>query len=128
MRPLGLIPDGFGVIDGELAIDGRTASALVAEAGDTPLFAYSRALIAARVARLRAAMPKRLAVHYAVKANPYVPLLEFMTGQVDGFDIASAGELAIVSSAGVDPGRRNDCQFARRGDVEPIDLTCHDFE
>ena len=101
MRPLGLIPDGFGVIDGELAIDGRTASALVAEAGDTPLFAYSRALIAARVARLRAAMPKRLAVHYAVKANPYVPLLEFMTGQVDGFDIASAGELAIVSSAGV---------------------------
>ena len=101
MRPLGPIPVGFTAIDGELAIDGRTASALVAEAGDTPLFVYSRALIAARVARLRAAMPKRLAVHYAVKANPYVPLLEFMTGLVDGFDIASAGELAIVSSAGI---------------------------
>ena len=105
MRPLGPIPDGFGTIDGELAIDGRTASALVTEAGDTPLFVYWRALIAARVARLRAAMPKRLAVHYAVKANPYVPLLEFMTGQVDGFDIASAGELAIVSSAGIALGK-----------------------
>ena len=104
MRPLGPIPDGFAAMDGELAIDGRTASALVAEAGDTPLFVYSRALIAARVARLRAAMPKRLAVHYAVKANPYVPLLEFMISQVDGFDIASAGELAIVASAGIDPG------------------------
>ena len=101
MKPLGPIPDGFEAIDGELAVAGRTASALVAEAGDTPLFAYSRQLVATRVARLRAAMPKRLAVHYAVKANPYPPLLEFMTGQVDGFDIASAGELAIVSRAGI---------------------------
>jgi diaminopimelate decarboxylase len=103
MRPLGPIPEGFTAIDGELAIDGRTASALVSEAGDTPLFVYWRALIAGRVARLRTAMPKRLAVHYAVKANPYIPLLEFITSQVDGFDIASAGELAIVSSAGIDP-------------------------
>ena len=71
MRPLGPIPAGFQALDGELAIDGRTASALVAEAGDTPLFVYSRALIGARVARLRAAMPDRLAIHYAVKANPY---------------------------------------------------------
>ena len=101
MRPLGPIPEGFKAVGGELAIDGRTASALAAEAGDTPLFVYSRTLIAARVARLRAAMPTRLAIHYAVKANPYIPLLEFMASQVDGFDIASAGELAIVSSAGI---------------------------
>ena len=96
MKPLGPIPAGFTALDGELAIGGLTVGTLVAQAGDTPLFVYSRALIAARVARLRAAMPKRLSVHYAVKANPYIPLLEFMTGQVDGFDIASAGELAIV--------------------------------
>ena len=104
MKPLGPIPDGFAAIEGELVVDGRTASALVAKAGDTPLFVYSRALIVARVTRLRAAMPKRLAVHYAVKANPYILLLEFMSGQVDGFDIASGGELAIVSAAGIDPG------------------------
>ena len=105
MRPLGPIPDGFAAIGGELAVDGRTASALVAEAGDTPLFVYSRSLIAARVARLRAAMPTRLGVHYAVKANPYGPLLESMTDIVDGFDIASAGELAIVRAAGIAPTR-----------------------
>ena len=105
MRPLGPIPSGFETLGSELAIDGRPASALVAEAGDTPLFVYSRRLIAARVARLRAAMPKRLAVHYAVKANPYIPLLESMATLVDGFDIASAGELAIVSSAGIAPAR-----------------------
>ena len=35
MRPLGPIPAGFATLGGELAIDGRTASALVTEAGDT---------------------------------------------------------------------------------------------
>ena len=105
MRPLGPTPAGFETLGSELAIDGRTASALVGEAGDTPLFVYSRALVAARVARLRASMPKRLAVHYAVKANPYIPLLESMATLVDGFDIASAGELAIVASAGIAPAR-----------------------
>ena len=103
MKPLGPIPDGFKVIDDELAVAGRTASALVAEAGDTPLFVYSRQLVATRVARLRKAMPKRLAVHYAVKANPYPPLLDFMTDLIDGFDIASAGELTIVSRIEIDP-------------------------
>lgn len=101
MRPLGPIPDGFAAIAGELAIDGRKASNLVAEAGDTPLFVYSRALVAARLARLRMAMPGRLAIHYAVKANPYGPLLEWMSDQVDGFDIASAGELGIVANVGI---------------------------
>lgn len=105
MKPLGPIPDGFEAIDGELAIDGRTAGALVGDAGDTPLFVYSRALIAARVARLRSAMPLRLAVHYAVKANPYSALLEFMSGVVDGFDIASAGELGFVDGAGIAANR-----------------------
>ena len=36
-KPLGPIPQGFEAIDGELAIGGRKASDLVAEAGDTPL-------------------------------------------------------------------------------------------
>ena len=105
MKPLGPIPPDFKTLDGELAIAGHTASEWVARAGDTPLFVYSSEIVATRIARLRAAMPSQLAVHFAVKANPYPPLLEFMRNLVDGFDIASAGELAIVRSAGVAPGR-----------------------
>ncbi|MCA1661731.1 MAG: pyridoxal-dependent decarboxylase, exosortase A system-associated [Novosphingobium sp.] len=101
MKPLGPIPEGFDARDGELTIAGRSASELAAAAGDTPLFVYSRDLIAARVARLRTAMPARLSIHYAVKANPYPPLLEFIRDLVDGFDIASAGELGFVEQAGV---------------------------
>jgi diaminopimelate decarboxylase len=104
-KPLGPIPEGFATIDGELAIAGFRASELVARAGDTPLFVYSGTTVRAQVALLRAAMPERLALHYAVKANPFAPLLEAMVGLVDGFDIASGGELTIARAAGIDPER-----------------------
>ena len=103
MKPLGPIPPEFAALDGELAIAGRTAGDLVAQAGDTPLFVYSGEIVAARIARLRAALPSRLSIHYAVKANPYLPLLESMRDSVDGFDVASGGELAIVRAAGIAP-------------------------
>ena len=101
MKPLGPIPAGFEAIDGELVISGRKASDLAAEAGRTPLFVYSRAMIDERVARLQAAMPDRLRINYAIKANSYAPLLEHLAGLVDGLDIASGGELAMVEAAGV---------------------------
>lgn len=104
-KPLGPIPPGFAAIDGELAIGGRKVSDLVTEAGETPLFVYARDRLTDRVAALRAAMPARLAVHYAVKANPFVPVLHHLAPLVDGFDIASGGELAIVQAAGIDPRR-----------------------
>lgn len=105
MKPLGPIPPGFAAIDGELAIAGRKASDLVAEAGRTPLFVYARELLDARMAQLRAAMPERIAIHFAVKANPFGPLLVHMNGLVDGFDIASGGELALLEQAGIDPAK-----------------------
>lgn len=103
MKPLGPIPAGYDTVEGELAIGGRKASDLVAEAGDTPLFVYSAVHLRRRVADLRAVMPQRLALHYAVKANPYTPVLQVMSELVDGFDIASGGELALVQAAGIDP-------------------------
>ncbi len=101
MKPLGPIPPGFALIDGELAIGTSTASALVAEAGQTPLFVYSAALIRRRASELLTALPNRIAVHYAVKANPYRPILQLMSELVDGFDIASVGELELVQQAGI---------------------------
>src|SRR3546814_11917474 len=76
-----------------LLIGGDRADALVDAAGDTPLFVYDSAMLTARVAEWRAAMPTEVQLHYAMKANPYAPLLAFMAGLVDGFDVASGGEL-----------------------------------
>lgn len=103
MKPLGPIPAGFETVSGELTVGGQSATALVEKAGGTPLFVYSAELIRRRVALLRATMPERLRIHYAVKANPYSGILQLMRGLVDGFDIASAGELEMALAAGQDP-------------------------
>ncbi|WP_338465894.1 pyridoxal-dependent decarboxylase, exosortase A system-associated [Novosphingobium sp. ZN18A2] len=105
MKPIGPIPAGYAALDGELAIGGKKASELVEIAGRTPLFIYSRNLLTHRIAQLRAAMPERLALHYAVKANPFGPVLEHLAPLVDGFDIASGGELEMAGAAGIDPRR-----------------------
>lgn len=105
MKATGPIPAGYGSIDGELAIGGMTASALVQKAGDTPLFVYSSDHLRQRVSDLRAAMPKRLAIHYAMKGNPFPPVLALMNGLVDGFDVASGGELELALAAGVEAER-----------------------
>ncbi|NNF93031.1 MAG: pyridoxal-dependent decarboxylase, exosortase A system-associated [Altererythrobacter sp.] len=104
-KPMGPIPSGYAAIDGELAIGGRKASELVEIAGRTPCFVYSRVHLDQRVSDLRSAMPERLGINYAVKANPFAPVIEHMAGLVDGFDIASAGELEMVKAAGIDPAR-----------------------
>lgn len=105
MKPLGPIPAGFSSVKGELAVQGIAASDLVERAGDTPCFVYSSDMLRARVASLRAAMPQRLAIHYAMKANPFAPVLALMASLVDGIDIASAGELSLATAAGMDPAR-----------------------
>jgi len=116
MKPMGPIPPFFGVEEGMLLIGGCGAASLVDEAGDTPLFVYDMGIVQAQVSALRAAMPPILSIHYAVKANPYAPLLARMAGLVDGFDVASGGELARALEAGMDaghvsfagPGKRDD--------------------
>ena len=102
MKPIGPIPPGYAVdAKGLLTIGGHDVDSLIAEAGDTPLFVYDLGMIAARIVRLRAAMPAGLAIHYAIKANPFAPLLAAMAGIVDGFDVASEGELATAIGAGM---------------------------
>ncbi|NCP15348.1 MAG: pyridoxal-dependent decarboxylase, exosortase A system-associated [Sphingomonadales bacterium] len=105
MKPVGPIPAGYETIKGELAIGGKRASEWVAKAGRTPLFVYSRAHLDARAAELRAALPARVGLNYAVKANPHPAVIAHMAPLVDGFDIASSGELGLCQAAGVDPRR-----------------------
>jgi diaminopimelate decarboxylase len=105
LKPVGPIPAGYEAIDGELAIGGRRVSDLVAEAGRTPLFVYSRAHLDRRVAELRAAIPARVGLNFAVKANPHLAVIGHMAPLVDGFDIASSGELGLCLALGIDPAR-----------------------
>lgn len=93
----------FACNDGELLVGGISISQLTERVGQTPYYAYDRKLIRSRVAELRAAMPKNVKLHYAMKANPMPALVGFITGLVDGIDVASAGELKIALDAGASP-------------------------
>lgn len=105
MKPAGPIPPDFAAdADGRLLIAGQPYDALIAAAGQTPLFVYDSAAVARRIARLRAAMPG-IDIHYAMKANPHAGLLARIAAQVDGIDIASAGELRIAEAAGISGAR-----------------------
>lgn len=102
---MGMIPADFVAGGPALVIGGRGAEALVAEAGDTPLFVYDLDVIDRRIARFRNAMPAMVQLHYAMKANPYATILEHVASRVDGIDVASAGELRLALAAGASADR-----------------------
>ena len=65
-------------------------------AGRTPFYVHEGAAVAARIAAVRAALPPGVRLHYALKANPFPPLVQAIAARVDGFDVASGGELALA--------------------------------
>ncbi|MET0308510.1 MAG: pyridoxal-dependent decarboxylase, exosortase A system-associated [Sphingomonas sp.] len=77
----------------------------------TPAYVYDFTVVQSRIARLRAALPPGVAVHYAIKANPFPPLLTAIAPLVDGLDVASAGELARA----LDVMTAHDISFAGPG-------------
>jgi len=102
-KAMGPIPPAFTGEGGMLLIGGIGAAALAEEAGETPLFVYDAAMLSARVASLRAVLPARCDIHYAMKANPFAPLLRHLAPLVDGLDIASSGEMEQALAAGIGP-------------------------
>ena len=101
--------------DGELLVSGRPLSQVVDEVGGTPCYLYDRGQLEARARSLRALLPRDVLLHYALKANPMPALAGFMRAHVDGFDVASAGELRVALDAGMD---REHVSFAGPGKQE----------
>ncbi|MGN7874019.1 pyridoxal-dependent decarboxylase, exosortase A system-associated [Roseateles sp. 22389] len=95
--------DQFESRDGVLLVGGQPLTRLADRIGRTPFYAYDRALLTRRVETLRAAMPPKLELHFAMKANPMPALVAHLAGLVDGIDVASAGELQVALDAGADP-------------------------
>jgi diaminopimelate decarboxylase len=93
----------FRSAQGELMVGDMPLTQLAARAGQTPFYAYDRALLRERMAALRRALPRSIRLHYALKANPLPALVGLMALLVDGIDVASAGELKTALDAGFSP-------------------------
>ncbi|MGX5187340.1 type III PLP-dependent enzyme [Streptomyces avermitilis] len=71
--------------------------------GELPAYVYDLAELRAHAAGVRAALPERVELYYAAKANPEPEILAALAPYVDGYEVASGGELAHVAQAV--PGR-----------------------
>lgn len=106
MNALHHLPAGqFAVLDGCLQVGGIALPRLAERVGRTPFYAYDRGQIAQRVASLRRALPAKIRLHYAMKANPMPAVVQMLAGLVDGIDVASGGELRVALDTGMAPQR-----------------------
>jgi len=101
--PVHAVPLLFPTRDNELVVGGMPLTQLAARVGSTPFYVYDRQLISERVAQLRAALPQGIHLHYAIKANPMPAVAHHLAGLVDGFDVASVGEMQVVLDTAMAP-------------------------
>ena len=103
----------------EISRAGRLAGIAPAELADlfgSPLYIYDLDVVERQVVILRAALPARVELAYAVKANPALAVVDFIGRLGLGADVASGGELATALRAGIaadrivmtGPGKRED--------------------
>ncbi|MDA9004058.1 diaminopimelate decarboxylase [bacterium] len=97
--------NAFNYQNGELMAEGVPLS-LIADTYDTPCYVYSRAQLVAHYQAYAQSLGDHPGIiHYAVKANSNLAVLQVLAEQGAGFDIVSGGELARVLKAGGAPER-----------------------
>ena len=98
--------------DDTLVWAGQKVTDIASSVGSTPFYAYDRERMSRRVKELRGALPDKLNIHYAMKANPMPDVVRHMAGLVDGLDVASKGELKVALDTDTSPA---DISFAGPG-------------
>jgi diaminopimelate decarboxylase len=91
--------------DNQLVFAGKTPSDLEHIAGGTPCYIYDRNQIKNNIIALKTLLPKKIKLHYAIKANPMPNLVAHAANYLDGLDVASHQELLTALSTGIDPGK-----------------------
>ena len=93
----------WAVTNNMLTVGGIPVPRLVSRVDGAPCYIYDRGKIRSRIAELRGALPTELKLNYAVKANPMPAVVQLLAGLVDGFDVASAGEMLVALDTGKAP-------------------------
>jgi diaminopimelate decarboxylase len=88
--------------DGELHLGETDFYPLLplAKARQAPFYAYDLDAMLSRVRALKAAAPKNLKIHYAMKANAADPILRLFQEEKVGVDVVSGGEIRKALMAG----------------------------
>jgi diaminopimelate decarboxylase len=86
----------FGQSGTDITLGGFSLSQISTMLDKHVFYAYDRTVIAQQVQRFRQAIPARIKLHYAVKANPYAAVVQYLRSLVDGFDVASQKEMLLA--------------------------------
>jgi diaminopimelate decarboxylase len=78
----------------------QVTAALRALPGPVCAYVYDRAALRQRAAEVRAALPPRTTLLYAVKANGHPAVVRTLAEVCDGLEVASGGELELAVAAG----------------------------
>lgn len=102
----------FNVQYNELNVGGIKLSNIEKLVGRTPFYAYDKNLVIEKIQQLKASLPDKIQLHYAIKANPLPSLVNFMRPHVSGFDVASKKEMLLAMQSGMPS---NEISFAGPG-------------
>ncbi|KKO49322.1 diaminopimelate decarboxylase [Arsukibacterium sp. MJ3] len=107
----------FKTAQGQLVAAGLNMTEISQLLARPAFYVYERAIIDRQVANFRQHIPARIKLHYAVKANPYWPVVQHLKPLVDGFDVASQKEMLLALQSGMPVA---DISFAGpgKGDAE----------
>jgi diaminopimelate decarboxylase len=92
-------------------IPDRVRTALLAAPAPRCAYVYDRATLVATARAVREALPESATLLYAVKANGHPDVLAALASEVDGFEVASGGELALARIARAGIGSANQIAF-----------------
>jgi len=94
-RPKHCLTIPYETQQGQLLIAGQTINSIIKKIGQTAFYAYDKQVMKDQVDSFRRYFPD-ISLHYAMKANPMQEVVDYMSGLVDGLDIASVGEMDIA--------------------------------
>lgn len=95
----------INIKNNQLVFAGKTPSELDHLAGGTPCYIYDRNQIRTNIIALKNELPRKIKLHYAIKANPMPNLVAHAANYLDGLDVASHQELLTALSTGIDPSK-----------------------
>lgn len=93
--------DQFATEGDQLLIGGLTLCQVAALLNQEVFYAYDKSVVKDRITHLKRHLPEQIKLHYAIKANPYPPLVNAMKDWVDGFDVASQKEMLLALQTGM---------------------------
>ena len=104
--------DYFAVKDHCLVMGGEKITDILEKREDVPAYIYDHSVIKQKIDDLRAILPSKMHIHYAIKANPMPEVVNYTQELVAGLDVASGKELTVALNSGMDA---NEISFAGPG-------------